>query len=101
MAEIIKEGEQITVKPGKDIVASMADEFRGELSELTKQSPQSIIMDLEGVDMIDSIGLGVLIATHNSLLKTGGKLRLIHVSRDILGLLTTMRLDKHFEVVGD
>ena len=57
-------------------------------------------MDLDGVELIDSIGMGLLIAAHNSLMKNGGKLKVVNPSEDILRLLRTMRLDKHFEVLS-
>ena len=55
-------------------------------------------IDMTDVAMIDSIGLGVLIAAHNFLNKKGGKLSVNHVSDHIFSLFKTMRLDKHFDV---
>ena len=88
-----------TVKPGKDIVASMAEEFRGKLLKLVKQGIKEITIDLDNVEMVDSVGLGVLIATHNSLDDAGGGLKLKNVSDDIYNLMKTMRLDQHFDVI--
>ena len=100
MSEVIKDGERVTVKPGRDVVASMANEFRDELNELIKESPKQLIIDLDGVEMVDSVGIGVLIATYNSLNKVGGDLQVINVIKDIYGLFTTMRLDRHFTVTS-
>ena len=98
MSQITENNDQIIVKPGKDVVASMANEFRDKLQEQIKKSPKELIIDLQGVEMVDSVGIGVLIATHNSLHKVGGELRVTNVARDIFGLFTTMRLDRHFTV---
>lgn len=98
MSEIIKEGNQVTVKPGKDVVASMAGEFRAELNAQIQESPEELIIDLSGVEMVDSVGIGVIIATHNSLDQKGGKLRVTNIAEDIYGLFSTMRLDRHFTV---
>ncbi len=98
MSEILKEGDKVTVKPGKDVVASMANEFRDELHAIIKESPKELAIDLTGVEMVDSVGIGVLIATHNSLNKAGGVLKVTNVAKDIFGLFTTMRLDRHFTV---
>ncbi len=100
MSEIQQTGDTIIVKPGQDIVSSMADDFKTELKGLVDKGAKEITMDMEKVEMIDSIGMGLLIAAHNSLVKNGGRLRIINCSTDILGLLRTMRLDKHFEVVA-
>jgi len=98
MSEVQHSGEVAVVKPGRDIVSSMAQEFKAELKDLADKGVKELTVDLDGVEMIDSIGMGLLIAAHNSLAKNGGKLKVVHPSEDILRLLRTMRLDKHFEV---
>lgn len=88
--------EKVIVRPGKDIVSSMVKEFRDELRAIVDRGDILLTLDLEGVELIDSMGLGVLIATHNSLAKRNARLELIHISSDILKLLKNMRLDRHF-----
>ena len=95
MSEIIKDGDVAVVKPGRDIVASIVEEFKGELKQLVDDN-QQIAIDLTGVEMLDSMGIGILIAAHNSLQKKGNKLELRHASADILKLLQNMRLNNHF-----
>ncbi|MBU1169204.1 MAG: STAS domain-containing protein [Proteobacteria bacterium] len=98
MSIINKDGNQVTVKPGRDVVASMANEFRAELNSQIQESPSELVIDLSGVEMVDSVGIGVIIATHNSLDQKGGKLKVINIAEDIYGLFSTMRLDRHFTV---
>ena len=86
------------VQPGADIVASMADDFKSNLLQMVKKGIPELIIDFTGVEIVDSVGLGVVIATHNSLSNSGGKLKVINVSNDIYQLFKTMRLDQHFEV---
>jgi anti-anti-sigma factor len=88
--------ENVIVRPGRDIVSSMVQEFRAELKAIVDRQDVLLTLDLEGVRMIDSMGLGVLIATHNSLAKRNARLELVNISGDILKLLQNMRLDKHF-----
>lgn len=98
MSEIEKRTGQVIVRPGRDIVASMANTFRAELHALVQESPGELIIDLASVSMVDSVGIGVLIATHNSLSKAGGVLKIINVSKEIYRLFSTMRLDRHFPI---
>ncbi len=100
MSEILKEQDKVVVKPGMDVVASMAGELKSELKALIDQGVKDMTIDLDGVEMIDSVGLGVLIAAHNSLRQGGTGLALRHVSKDIHRLLKTMRLDKHFTLLA-
>jgi anti-anti-sigma factor len=86
------------IKPSQDIVASMAKEFKLELRKHINKSPKELIIDMTGVKIIDSIGLGVIISAYNSLKEIGGKLFISNVSDDILDLFRLMRLDNLFEI---
>ena len=99
MAKAKRKITRKTVKPGKDITASIAEDFRRDLLKLIEQGVIELTIDLSNVNMIDSVGLGVLIATHNSLENKGGSLAIINASRNIYALFNTMRLDQHFEVI--
>ena len=85
MEEAIKQQKQTLIAPGRDIVASYAQELRRNLWSLIEEGVTDVTIDLAGVQMIDSIGLGVLITAHNSLKKKQGRLAIIHVSKEILG----------------
>lgn len=93
-----KKGKKKTIKPGKDIVASVVEDLKTKLLGLVNQEIKEITVDFKGVEMVDSVGLGVLIATHNSMEKKGGILKIKNVSENIYNLFKTMRLDQHFEV---
>lgn len=98
MSEIVREGSQVIVKPSTDIVASMANDFKTELHGLVDEGPEELVIDLSGVEMVDSVGIGVIIATHNSLEQKGGRLKVTNITKDIFGLFSAMRLDRHFDV---
>ncbi|MDY6905703.1 MAG: STAS domain-containing protein [Thermodesulfobacteriota bacterium] len=97
-SNITKDDAGITVKPQTNLVASMADEFRAELQALVREKPGQIIIDMNGVEMVDSVGIGVMIAVHNSLSKSEGILKIINADKNIYNLFKTMRLDRHFAV---
>lgn len=99
MSEVKIEGHSATVAPKHDIVSTMVDDFKRELKELVEKGVTDITLDFSSVEMMDSIGMGLLIAAYNSLNKRNGTLRLVNVTSDILGLLRTMRLDKHFDII--
>ena len=99
-SEISHQGEEAAVRPGRDIVSSMADDFRNELRAVIESGVTALTLDLDGVEMMDSIGMGLLIATHNALLKRDGSLRVVNASREVAGLLKTMRLDQYFSITS-
>jgi len=98
MSEIVTIANQTIVKPGEDVVASMAEAFKGELLSAVDSSQGTLVIDLDGVNMVDSVGIGVIIAAHNSLNQSNRQLKVINVAQDIYGLFSTMRLNRRFTV---
>jgi anti-anti-sigma factor len=98
MPDIKKDGQGAVVTPTRDITAGALDELRQSLKGLLAEGTRDLVLDLKRVAMIDSQGLGLIIATFNSLNKSAGKLKVRNLSRDLLGLFQTMRLDQHFQV---
>ena len=86
------------IKPGPDVVASWTMEFKEELDSLIQESPEELVIDLTDVEIIDSTGIGVIIAAHNLLDKQGGKLKIINTTNDLYGLFRLMRLNNYIEI---
>ena len=101
MSEIVNQENATIIKPGQDVVASMAEEFKSELLSVINDSSNEVVIDLAGVEMVDSVGIGVIIAAHNTLNQSDRKLKVINVSKDVYGLFTTMRLNRRFTVEGE
>ena len=68
-----------------------APKFRERLIELVGQGKHHIVVDLEGVDFLDSTGLGVLV---------GGLKRLRSHNGDLVLVCTQSRILKVFEITG-
>jgi len=98
MSGVIQEGNKTVIIPAMSIVASMAEDFKKELLSAIHTYDGNLVIDLAGVDMVDSVGLGVIIAAHNTLTQKGSTLEIINVSNDIYGLFSTMRLNRRFKI---
>lgn len=59
----------------------------------------SVIVDLSGVEFMDSSGIGVLIGHHRELEEAGGELRLV-TGEAAMKILRLTSLDKVFSVYG-
>lgn len=87
-----------TWAPQSDIVAANAQAAKDELRALVASSAGEFVVDLSTVRMIDSRGLGILIAAVNSLEAAGRTMRVIGANEDLLGLLRMMRMDRHMKL---
>jgi anti-anti-sigma factor len=97
---IIRNGSRGMLKLVSDLVASTVDDLRILVNKNIQEGLIELTIDLSGISIVDSMGIGFLISAHNSLLKTAGKIEVINVSGEILDLFKSMRLDKHFAVKG-
>jgi anti-anti-sigma factor len=89
-----------TLQPEGDLVLARLPALRARLREMVASGISHLTLDLAGVQAVDSAGIGLLVSAHNSLKKAGGELTVIHASKDILHLLTTMRVHRHFSISG-
>jgi anti-anti-sigma factor len=95
---ILKTDEGVKIEMCADLVSSVVPELRTQALEHLRAGAKSVGVDLKACAMVDSAGIGLLIAIHNSLAKSGGRLKLSGVSEDVRGLFRAMRLDQHFDM---
>jgi len=74
-----------------EVDIATAPKLREKLVELASQGAQNVVIDLEGVEFLDSTGLGVLI---------GGMKRLRGLDGDLTLVCTQPRILKVFEITG-
>jgi len=86
------------VYPAGNVVAALVPELRAALRGALNEGVREMTLDFSRVEMVDSTGLGLLISAHNSMSKAGGKLAVIHASKEILELFRSMRIHQHFSV---
>ena len=84
--------------PKMDLVAANVKSVKEDLRNLVAGSEGEFVVDLSSVAMIDSKGLGLLIATVNSLEPSGRMLRVIGAKEDLVELFKMMRLDRHLTI---
>ena len=102
MTVITREDNRAVVQPSGDtIVAATIPELREQMRDIVDQGVRDLVIDLARVRMVDSSGIGLLIAAYNSLRKVGGQLAVIHASEDLLQLFRSMRMHQRFSVTGN
>jgi anti-sigma B factor antagonist len=75
-----------------------APRLRERLVELVSQGHQKVVVDLEGVDFLDSTGLGVLVGGLKRLRSHDGDLTLVCTQRRILKVFEITGLTKVFSI---
>ncbi len=71
--------------------------LREKVKQLVDAGHSRIIVNLEEVSYIDSVGLSTLVATYTAARKKGGDLKLLHLTKRVRDLLQITRLSTVFE----
>jgi anti-sigma B factor antagonist len=71
-----------------------APDLRARLGELEQSGARTIVVDLSGVDFLDSSALGTLVGANKELQANGGALRLVCTKPSILRVFEITRLSE-------
>jgi len=82
---------------GKLMGGPDADTFRKTICGLLEGGKKRVIVDLKGVNWVNSTGVGILISGYTTLRRSGGDMKLVHVSEKIQSILYVTKLNLIFE----
>src|SRR3712207_3727096 len=72
-----------------------------ELREVEDGRPATVVVDLRGLELMDSPGLARLVAAHRRAVAGGWRLAIVAGGRPVETVLKTTRLGDYLDVVGD
>jgi anti-sigma B factor antagonist len=96
-----REGITVLELKGRITVGPEASALRDKVSQLTAEGKRNLVLELSGVDFIDSTGLGALVICATSLRKLGGNVKLVNLNRRNIELLVMTKLATVFEIFTD
>lgn len=96
--EMKRDGDRVRLELQGDFTATVVPEAKSALLKAMEEGAMEVEFDFGKTVVIDSTGIGFLIATYNSLSKKGGVVRVVLASEDIYRLLQSMRLEKRLSV---
>jgi len=96
-----REGIVILDLEGRITAGEESARLRETLRELAAAGSVRVVLNLRGVDYIDSTGLGVLVICYTTLKKASGRLTLLNLSRRTIELLVFTKLATVFEIFDD
>jgi anti-sigma B factor antagonist len=96
-----KESVTILELQGVLTVGEASSRLRDKLRDLLVADHCNVVLNLAGVNYIDSTGLGALVVCFTTLRKAGGRLVLLNLNRRQLELLVLTKLSTVFELFDD
>lgn len=94
-------GDYVVVEVNGELDLATAPTLRDHLLAVLNRQGARVILDLTGVDFMDSTGLLVLVSTERRARLLGGGLRLAAPGSNVLKVLRVTSLDRHFAIFPD
>ena len=95
-----REGVIILDCKGRLVAGEEATILRDSVKVLAT-GPVNVILNLGGIDYIDSTGLGGMVICYTTVRKAGGMIKLLNLTRRNIELLVLTKLETVFEVFND
>ena len=83
------------------MVGEAASRLRDDMLALAAAGQHRVVLNLKGVDFIDSTGLGAMVICFTTLKKAGGALKLCNLAEREIELLVLTKLTSVFELFDD
>lgn len=99
--DVSRSGDWSVVRVGGEIDLATAPTLRERLASVIEGGDHRLVIDLGGVDFIDSTGLGSLIGALKRIRSHDGELRLVCDEPRILKVFEITGLDRVFEISPD
>jgi anti-sigma B factor antagonist len=96
-----REGITILELAGRITVGEEASALREKCAALMAAGKRNVILEMSGVDFVDSTGLGALVICATNSRKNGGNVKLLNVNRRNIELLVMTKLATVFEIFED
>ncbi len=92
-------GDRLVLSPREPLIAGGAAEaFERHLQQVSRSGYRQLVIDLSGVQAIDSAGIRALVRGHTSALRLGGRVRLAAPSPAVRRVLELLNLLSVFEI---
>jgi anti-sigma B factor antagonist len=92
------QGSTITFTIGGNLDATTCLEVRDRFDEAIATNPATVVVDLSGLRLIDSSGVGAIVSLFKRVRASGGSFAITGLNGQPLSIFRVLRLDKVFGV---
>lgn len=85
------------IKPTGDVTSTIKEKLKEDILKKIAEGITDLQLDFSAVKIIDSTGVGVLVAACNSLKEKAGSLTVLNASADLKQMFKIMRLDQYIK----
>ena len=96
--QISHQDQVALVKVSGEIDLHRSPALHDQLIELCRGKPPLLVIDLEGVDYMDSSGVGTLVHAYRLVKDYGGRMMLASMKSRVRSVFEISRLDRYFQI---
>jgi anti-anti-sigma factor len=93
-------GETCLLAVAGDMLAENTDAFHRCVSERIESGTRNLLLEMTGLESIDSAGLELLLWTAEELANRSGRMKLVGVHGTVAEALRVTRMNSRFELAG-
>ena len=86
---------------GKLTLSESRTQLRDMIHVLSSSGHRKFLLNLAGVEYVDSDGMGELVRCYTTVRQTGGEMKLVQVNKRVADLLQITRLNSLFEIYSE
>jgi anti-sigma B factor antagonist len=86
---------------GRIVLGDEIGDLRDAVRDLIARGKKKIILNLQGVDYIDSSGVGELVGSFTTVRNAGGELKLLNLTQKVHDVLHVTKLYTVFDIKDD
>jgi anti-anti-sigma factor len=91
--------QALRLKPKVDLVASTVEAQRETMMKALEAGPRAVVLDLEGVEQLDSLGITLVLGLFKTCQKAGTPFSIEGVKPDIMRVFRLFNLPKFFPIL--
>ncbi|HNS97948.1 MAG TPA: STAS domain-containing protein [Polyangiaceae bacterium] len=92
------EGDAIRIEISGQLDSMTAPELRPSFEALLQENPKRIVLDLSGLRLIDSSGVGAIVSLFKQVRAAGGAFEVVGVQGQPRSIFQVLRLDRVFNI---
>ena len=86
---------------GRIVLGDEIHQLRDAVRNLIKEDKKKIVLNLAGVDYLDSSGVGELVSSFTTVRNAGGELKLLNLTQKVQDVLHVTKLYTVFDIKDD
>ncbi|HZL55004.1 MAG TPA: STAS domain-containing protein [Solirubrobacteraceae bacterium] len=99
MIEVSRDGERVVLRLDGELDLASVPLLESEVEKATLDNPATIVLDLRGLEFIDSTGLRAILLQDKRSTERGQTFALVRGTPQVQRLLTMTRVDEHLKII--